>query len=149
MSATVLVTASFSTPRTHLFAPAPALTRLFEAQTRARCRWLACSSLRKPRDCHFESVPEPAFMTAQYPAIARSFRPSPRILPSSPTRCPITGYAYPFPSFLGAFADSRISPYSSSTFLYVCFPCIVQRKIAASTPIIIPSTPTTTPAIPT
>ena len=37
-SATVLVTAAFSAPRTHLFAPAPAQTRLFEAQTRARCR---------------------------------------------------------------------------------------------------------------
>ena len=37
-TATVLVTAAFSTPRTHLFAPAPAQTRLFEAQTRARCR---------------------------------------------------------------------------------------------------------------
>ena len=41
---------------------------------------------------------------------------SPRILPSSPTTCPIFGYWYPFPSFFGTFADITISPYSSSTF---------------------------------
>ena len=37
-SDTVLVTAAFSAPRTHLFAPAPAPTRRFAAQTGARRR---------------------------------------------------------------------------------------------------------------
>ena len=39
-----------------------------------------------------------------------------QIFLSSPTTWPNTGYPYPFLSFFGAFADSNISPYSSSTF---------------------------------